>query len=205
MEIVDVLDSVLNVLKEAYSKKRKDVSISLLARCLRSTWYKIQTGQDIVTNAVLYGTERHHWMERHLPQELEKYGYRCAREVKVEYGGISGFVDLLCEKDGKRYVFELKFTSAPHARNAFLTWYTRQLKYYIAIVDAVGVLILTDFNLEHSYREIIVLDEISRMRILAELKERYEMLKSGVKPPPEIGPWCKSCIFRIQCMTQKLI
>jgi CRISPR/Cas system-associated exonuclease Cas4 (RecB family) len=205
MEIVDVLDNVLGTLKDAYSKKRKDVSISLLARCLRSMWYKIQTGQDTITNAVLYGTERHHWMERHLPQELEKYGYKCIPEVRVEYDGISGFIDLLCEKNERRYVFELKFTSAPHARNAFLEWYRRQLKYYVAIIDAVGVLILIDFNLEHSYREIIVLDEINRMRILAELKERYEVLKSGVKPPPEIGPWCKSCIFRIQCMTQKLI
>ena len=205
MEVVDVLDNVLSVLKEAYSKKRKDASISLLARCLRSTWYKIQTGQDTITNAVLYGTERHHWMERHLPQELERHGYRCMREVKVEYGNVSGFVDLLCEKDEKRYVFEFKFTSAPHARNAFLEWYRRQLKYYIAVADAVGVLILMDFNLEQNYKEIIVLDEASRRQILAELKERYETLKSGVKPPPEIGPWCRSCIFRIQCMTQKLI
>jgi CRISPR/Cas system-associated exonuclease Cas4 (RecB family) len=204
MEIVDVLDGILGTLKDAYSKKRKDVSISLLARCLRSTWYKIQTGQDMITNAILYGTERHHWMERHLPQELERHGYRCMREVKVEYGGLSGFVDLLCERDGKRYVLELKFTSAPHARNAFLEWYRRQLKYYVAVVDAVGVLILMDFNIEQSYREVVVLDEVSRRQILAELKERYEMLKSGVKPPPEIGPWCKFCIFRFQCMTQKL-
>jgi CRISPR/Cas system-associated exonuclease Cas4 (RecB family) len=205
MEIVDVLDNVLGTLKDAYSKKRKDVSISLLARCLRSMWYKIQTGQDTITNAVLYGTERHHWMERHLPEELGRHGYKCTHEVRVEYGGISGFIDLLCERDGKRYAFELKFTSAPHARNAFLKWYRRQLKYYIAIVDAVGVLILMDFNLEQSYKEIIVLDEISRMQILTELKERYETLKSGSMPPPEVGPWCKSCIYKIQCMTQKLI
>jgi len=205
MEIVDVLDGILNALKEAYSKKRKDVSISLLARCLRSTWYKIQTGQDTITNAILYGTERHHWMERHLPQELERHGYKCVPEVRVEYGNISGFIDLLCVKDEKRYVFELKFTSAPHARNAFLEWYRRQLKYYIAVVDAIGVLILMDFNLERSYRETVILDEVSKRQILAELKERHEMLKSGVKPPPEVGPWCKFCIFRIQCMTQKLV
>jgi CRISPR/Cas system-associated exonuclease Cas4 (RecB family) len=205
MEIVDVLDNVLNVLKEAYSNKRKDASISLLARCLRSTWYKIQTGQDAVTNAVLYGTERHHWMERHLPQELERHGYKCMREVKVEYGGISGFADLLCEKDGKRYVFELKFTSAPHVRNAFLEWYRRQLKYHIAVVDAVGVLILMDFNLEQSYKEVITLTDYEKEQVLKELKERYETLKSGVKPPPEIGPWCKSCFYKLQCMTGRLV
>jgi CRISPR/Cas system-associated exonuclease Cas4 (RecB family) len=205
MDVVDILNNVLNVLKEAYSNKRRDVSISLLARCLRSTWYRIQTGQDTVTNAVLYGTERHHWMERHLPQELEKHGYKCVREVKVEYGGISGFVDLLCEKGGLQYVFELKFTSVPHARNAFLEWYRRQLKYYIAITGAIGVLILMDFNLEQSYKEIIILSEHEREQMLKELKERYEALKSGVKPPPEKGPWCKSCLYKLQCLTEKLV
>ena len=144
-------------------------------------------------------------MERHLPEELGRYGYKCTHEVRVEYGGISGFIDLLCERDEKRYVFELKFTSAPHSRNAFLEWYRRQLKYYTAIVDAIGVLILMDFNLEQSYREIIVLDEDTRKQVLAELEKRYEMLKSGVKPPPEAGPWCKSCLYKLQCMNQRLV
>jgi CRISPR/Cas system-associated exonuclease Cas4 (RecB family) len=205
MEVVDILGNVLNVLKEAYSNKRRDVSISLLARCLRNTWYRIQTGQDAITNAVLYGTERHHWMERHFPTELERYGFRCLHEMRVEYEGISGYIDLLCEKDGRRYAIELKFTSAPHSRNAFLPWYRRQLKYYIAIIGAIGVLILMDFNLDQHYIEVTALTEDERKSILQELKERYEMLKSGVKPPPETGPWCKSCLYRLQCTTKKLI
>jgi len=204
MDILDVLDSVLNALKEAYRSKRQDVSISLLARCLRSTWYRIQTGRDVITNAVLYGSERHHWAERHLPAELEKYGFRCMPEVRVEYSGVSGFIDLLCEKDGLQYAVELKFTSVPHAGNAFLEWYRRQLKYYIAVVGAVGVLILMDFNLEQSYKEIIALADHEREQVLKELKERYEIIKSGLKPPPEKGPWCKFCYYRIQCMAQEL-
>jgi len=205
MEVVAVLNNVLNALKEVYSNKRKDVSISLLARCLRNTWYKIQTGQEVITDAILYGTERHHWMERHFPQELEKHGFRCIPEVKVEHEGISGYVDILCERDGLKYAIELKFTSSPHARNAFLEWYRRQLKYYAAIANAIGVLILMDFNLEQHYIETVVLTEDERMQMLKELKERYEMIKSGSTPPPERGPWCKSCLYKPQCMNQRLI
>ena len=206
MEVLDVLNDVLNVLSEAYRSKRRDVSISLLAKCLRATWFRLQSGQDIVTNAVMYGTERHHWMERHFPVELEKYGFKCMREVRVEHGGISGFVDMLCEKDGTRYVIEFKFTSAPFSWNPFIEWYRKQLKYYAAIADAVGVLILMDFNLEQSYKEVIILGEQEREQMLEELKKRYETVKSGVEPPPpEKGPWCKFCFFRSQCLNQKLI
>jgi len=205
MKILDVLNDVLDVLGKAYGKKRKDVSISLLSRCLRATWFRMQSGQESVTNAVVYGTERHHWMERHFPAELEKYGFRCSHEVRVEYSGIPGYIDLLCEKDGTRYVIELKFTSIPSAWNPFVEWHRRQLKYYIAVADAVGVLILMDFNLEQSYKEVVTLTGYEKEQVLKELKDRYETLKSGSKPPPEKGPWCKSCFFRHQCMTGELV
>ena len=205
MELIDVLNNALDALKEAYRNKRRDVSISLLAKCLRATWFRMQSGRDIVTNAVLYGSERHHWAERHFPAELERHGFNCMHEVRVEHAGVAGYVDLLCEKDGTRYVIELKFTSTPYVWNPFIEWYRKQLKYYAAVADAVGVLILMDFNLEQSYKELAVLSQHEREQLLKELKERYEIIKSGIKPRPERGPWCRFCAFRAQCMNRKLI
>jgi CRISPR/Cas system-associated exonuclease Cas4 (RecB family) len=204
MEFAGILDEVLNTLREAYRVKRRDVSISLISRCLRATWFRIQTGREVITNAMLYGSERHHWMERHFPEMVAQYGFECIPEVRVEYEGISGYIDLLCEKGGTRYAVELKFTSAPNGQNQFLPWYRRQLKYYIAIINAVGILILVDFNVEHYYKEVIVLTDDERKQVLKELKERHEVLKSGREPPPELGPWCKFCHYRLQCFTKRL-
>jgi CRISPR/Cas system-associated exonuclease Cas4 (RecB family) len=204
MEVVGVLNNVLDALKEAYKNKRRDVSVSLLAKCLRATWFRMQSGRDIVTNAVLCGSERHHWAERHLPAELEKHGFNCMREVRVEHAGVSGYVDLLCEKGGTHYAIVLKFTSTPYIWNPFIKWYRKQLRYYAAVADAIGVLILMDFNLEQSYKELVVLSPHERERLLKELKERHEVIKSGIKPPPERGPWCRFCAFKAQCFSREL-
>jgi CRISPR/Cas system-associated exonuclease Cas4 (RecB family) len=205
MEVARDVSEVLNMLKDLYVNKRKDVGVSLLAKCLRSVWFRMQTGQDIVTDVMLHGTERHHWMERHFPQELEKRGYRCMPEVKVTYGDIAGYVDLMCEKDGMRYVFEFKFTSNPSEANPFMPQYRKQLEYYAAMADAVGVLVLSDFNVERSYTEVVVLSDEDRERVLDELKRRYDAIKSGREPPAEYGPWCKFCSFKNKCMNKTLV
>jgi len=205
MEVARDVAEVLDTLESLYAKKRKDVGVSLLAKCLRSVWFRMQTGQDIVTDFMLHGTERHHWMERHFPEELQRRGYRCTSEVKIAYGDIAGYADLVCEKDGMRYVFEFKFTSNPSESNPFMPQYRRQLKYYIAMADAIGVLVLSDFNIERSYTEVIVLSEEDKKRALDELKRRYDVIKSGKEPESEYGPWCKFCAFKNICMNKRLI
>jgi len=205
MEVARDVMEVMDVLAGIYASKRKDVGVSLLAKCLRSVWFRMQTGQDIVTDVMLHGTERHHWMERHFPQELEKRGYKCMPEVKVAYGDIAGYVDLMCEKDGMRYAFEFKFTSNPSESNPFMAQYRKQLEYYAAMANAIGVLVVSDFNIEHSYTEVIVLSEEDRERALSELRQRYDAIKSGKEPAPEYGPWCKFCAFKNICMNKRLI
>jgi len=205
MEVARDVSEVMEVLGSLYMSKRKDVGVSLLAKCLRSVWFRMQTGQDIVTDIMVYGTERHHWMERHFPQELEKRGYKCMNEVKVVYGDIAGYIDLMCEKDGVRYAFEFKFTTNPSKANSFMSQYRKQLEYYAAMADAVGVLILSDFNVERSYIEVIVLSEEDKKKMLDELKRRYDIIKGGKEPEPEYGPWCKFCAFKNRCMNKRLV
>jgi len=205
MSFVSDVKDILNEIIKEYEKKKKDIGISLLAGCLRAAYYRISTGIDIVTAQMLIGTEHHHWFARTAPALFEQRGYKCTSELKVAYKEIRGYVDIYCERDGKRYVVELKFTSNPSRSNPFIEHYRRQAKYYAAVLNADALLLLLDHNITKYYIELIRLDEQERLALLAEMEERYGVLKSGKEPPPELGSWCKFCFWRKQCLNAQLI
>jgi CRISPR/Cas system-associated exonuclease Cas4 (RecB family) len=162
-----------------------------------------------VTDAMLYGTELHHWFGRHAPRALESHGCKCGSEVKVTLGQLSGVVDMLCDCSGVRVVIELKFTKTPNATNPFFRWHERQFKYYTAIAGAdIGVLLMASFDLQHYSIFHVVMDDESRRALIREALARHEDLlnavASGVPPEPEHGPWCSYCAFRRECLNERL-
>jgi len=205
MGFTEDVREILGKLTKEFERKKKDVGISLLAGCLRAAYYKITSGVDSITDKMLYGTEHHHWFARTVPALFAEKGYRCITELKVSFNEIRGYADMYCEKDGKRYVVEVKFTSNPSRSNPFLQHYRKQAKYYASILNADALLLLLDYNISKYYLELIMLSEQERRMLLAEMEERYNALKSGKEPPPEPGKWCKFCFWRKQCLNTRLL
>jgi CRISPR/Cas system-associated exonuclease Cas4 (RecB family) len=208
---VDVVDAVIRTmeeLKHEYAAGRAEPGISHVAMCLRCAYCAITKGKAI-TDAMLHGTELHHWFARHAPQVFARHGCRCEGEVRVSLGQLSGVADMLCDCGGVRAVIELKFTKTPDATNPFFRWHERQLKYYTAIAGAdIGVLLMVSFDLQRYSVFHVVLGEESGRALIREALARHEdlarALANNMLPEPERGPWCNYCAFRRECLNERL-
>jgi CRISPR/Cas system-associated exonuclease Cas4 (RecB family) len=212
-EIIELVNDVMSKVKDLYALKRREITITLLASCLRMSYYNVSQGKSI-TEKMVIGTEHHAFFQRHFEDLLRQKGFTCFPEYEVKYWNLRGRADLFCvNKDGVGIIFEFKFTSVPYKFNPFYPFWYRQLKYYVALEETssgrktIGVLIASSFTLDKWIIDVIEVD--NPLSVVREMDKRYqeleEALNKGIPPKPERGNWCEYCGWRNHCFNQQLI
>lgn len=211
-QLVKLFENVVKEVVEKVKERKMSVSISEIAKCLRYSYY--QTVRPMVSEKMVLGIEAHEYVERVIKDVLSAYGLNCESEYRVAGGAR---VDVLCvDKYLTPYVIELKFTSNPSSENPFMTWYLRQLRYYMALVmssnsyrRSVGVLMLLSYEYDRYYVHTIEMSESEMESVLREIEDRMSALgtakQTGTAPKEERGPWCQYCPYRRQCGTAQLL
>jgi CRISPR/Cas system-associated exonuclease Cas4 (RecB family) len=212
-QITELINDVMVKVKNLYEQKRRELTVSLLAQCLRMSYYYVTRGKD-VTEKMVAGSEHHAFFQRHFTELLQERGFICWEEYEVRYWQLRGRADLFCvDKDGLGIIFEYKFTTLPYKNNPFYPFWYRQLRYYVALEktssgrETVGVLIASSFTLDKWIIDIVKVDD--PLEVVREMDRRYQELSEALdrnEPPlPERGKWCEYCSVRQVCLNQQLV
>ena len=212
-QITEFINEAMNRVKDLYALKRKELTVTSLTSCLRMSYYHIVHGKNVSEKMVM-GTEHHAFFQRHFTELIQQKGYECIPEYEVKYWKLRGRADLYCvNKDGLGIIFEFKFTTLPYKNNPFYPFWYRQLKYYVALEQAmtghkaIGVLIVSSFALDKWVIDVIKVD--NPLEVISEMEKRYhdleEALNKNTPPMPEKGKWCEYCAFRNMCFNQQLV
>ena len=207
------LDEILSRIAKDFANSRYEPKVSTLSFCLRAAVYKAFIDEnELVTNKLLMGAERHEWFGRRFAQYMAERGWVCYPEHKLEFGGIGGRVDMYCVQDSRRVVYEFKFSANTTPTNPFLPFYRRQLMYYMAIDGKIngsspsGILLVVGFNMNSWYIESV--ESVDVDEVFNELMQRAEVFKRSIEtgdlPPREKGPHCMYCTFRRECLNATL-
>jgi len=213
IQITNLINELMNSLKELYPIKRREITVTSLTSCLRMSYYYITQGKN-TTEKMIMGTEHHSFFQRHFMELLQQKGFVCWDEYEVKYWKLRGRADLFCvDKDGLGIMFEFKFTTLPYKSNPFYHFWQRQLKYYVALDkvafghETVGVLIVSSFSLDQWFFDVVEVD--NPLNVVSEIDKRYhdleEALSKNELPVAEKGKWCEYCVWKNQCFNQKLI
>jgi len=211
--ITEVVNEVMNKVKDLYALKRRELTVTSLTSCLRMSYYYITQGKS-VSEKMLVGTEHHAFFQRHFTELLKQKGYVCIPEYEVKYWKLRGRADLFCiDKDETGIIFEFKFTTLPYKNNPFYPFWYRQLKYYVALEqvtsghETIGMLIASSFALDKWVIDIVKVDD--PLEVVREMDKRYhdleEALEKNTPPIAEKGKWCEYCAFRNVCFNQQLV
>jgi len=212
-QLTEFINEVMNRVKDLYALKRRELTVTSLTSCLRMSYYHIVHGKNVSEKMVM-GTEHHAFFQRHFTELIQQKGYECIPEYEVKYWKLRGRADLYCvNKDGLGIIFEFKFTTLPYKNNPFYPFWYRQLKYYVALEQAmtghkaIGVLIVSSFALDKWVIDVIKVD--NPLEVISEMEKRYhdleEALNKNTPPMPEKGKWCEYCAFRNMCFNQQLV
>jgi len=211
-EISDKINQIISRIRDIHSEKKREITISNIAGCLRASYYRATMGKE-VSEKMIMGSENHAFFQRHLKDEMARDGYTCYDEYELKYGKIRGRADMVCEGDDDGIVFEFKFTSVPYKSNPFYPFWYRQLQYYVAVAEKtrerkwIGVLIASAFDLSSWLIDVVNVEDPDAVLDMA--NERYEQLAKAFEfnnpPLPEKGKWCDLCSFRNYCFNQKLV
>ncbi|ADJ54241.1 CRISPR/Cas system associated [Hyperthermophilic Archaeal Virus 1] len=211
--ITEVVNEVMNKVKDLYALKRRELTVTSLTSCLRMSYYYITQGKS-VSEKMLVGTEHHAFFQRHFTELLEQKGYVCIPEYEVKYWKLRGRADLFCiDKDETGIIFEFKFTTLPYKNNPFYPFWYRQLKYYVALAQVMlkhkiaGILAVSSFALDKWVVDVVEVDK--PLEVVSEMEKRYhdleEALEKNTPPIAEKGKWCEYCAFRNVCFNQQLV
>jgi CRISPR/Cas system-associated exonuclease Cas4 (RecB family) len=212
-QIINLINDVMNRVKDLYSLKRRELTVTSLTSCLRMSYYYIIQGKS-VSEKMIVGTEHHAFFQRHFIDLLQQKGFTCWDEYEVKYWKLRGRTDLFCvDKDGLGIIFEFKFTLQPYKSNPFYPFWYRQLRYYVALEKAisghevVGILIASSFALDKWIIDIIKVE--NPLEIIREMDKRYQELENALlnntPPIPERGKWCEYCSIKQVCLNQQLM
>jgi CRISPR/Cas system-associated exonuclease Cas4 (RecB family) len=211
-QIAELINDIMNRVKDLYALKRREVTVTSLSSCLRMSYYHITQGKSVSEKMVI-GTEHHTFFQRHFIDLLQQRGFECWEEYEVKYWKLRGRADLFCvNKDGSGILFEFKFTTLPYKYNPFYPFWYRQLKYYVALEEVssgrkvIGVLIASSFALDKWVVDVVEVE--NPLDVVGEMDKRYqeleEALAKNTPPMPERGKWCEYCLWRSQCFNQQL-
>jgi len=206
------LEQMLEEIRTTATEKKRDVSVSSIARCLRESYYSAVVPKEVTVNMVA-GHDRHAFFERHFRELISKRGCVCEPESEVSIGGVRGRADLVCLCGGGVAVFEFKFTKIPYKLNAYYPFWVRQLRYYVAgvMLDAgyanvKGFLVVFSFELDRFFVEEVTVDNPHEVE--EEARRRGAVLRSalerGEPPPRERGKHCDYCAYRQVCLNETL-
>ena len=212
-QITEIVNDLMNKMKDMYASKRKELTVTSLSSCLRMSYYYATQGKTISEKMVV-GTEHHAFFQRHFMDLLTQKGYTCWGEYEVKYWKLRGRADLFCvDKDGLGVIFEFKFTTLPYKNNPFYPFWYRQLKYYVALEqvstghNTIGVLVVSSFALDKWVIDMVKVD--NPLEVVKEMDRRYteleEALNKNTPPIPERGKWCEYCVWRQTCFNQQLV
>jgi CRISPR/Cas system-associated exonuclease Cas4 (RecB family) len=212
-QITEIINDVMNKVKDLYALKRREITVTSLTSCLRMSYYYITQGKS-VSEKMIRGTEHHAFFQRHFIDLLQQRGFTCWEEYEVKYWKLRGRADLFCvDKDGLGMLFEFKFTTLPYKNNPFYSFWYRQIKYYVALGQlmtghkVVGLLVASSFALDKWVVDVVEVDD--PLKVAAEMDKRYreleESLAKNMPPMPEKGKWCEYCVWKNQCLNQQLV
>ena len=211
--ITNLINDVMNKMKDLYTLKRRELTVTSLTSCLRMSYYYITQGKN-VSEKMIMGTEHHTFFQRHFIDLLQQKGFACIPEYEVKYWKLRGRADLFCvDRDGLGIVFEFKFTTLPYKSNPFYPFWYRQLKYYVALNEVasghktIGILLVSSFALDKWVVDVVEVDD--PLKVVSEMEKRYhdleEALSKNEPPMAERGKWCEYCVWRNQCFNQQLV
>jgi CRISPR/Cas system-associated exonuclease Cas4 (RecB family) len=212
-QIYELVNDIMNKVKDLYVLKRRELTVTSLASCLRMSYYHITQGKSISEKMVV-GTEHHAFFQRHFTDLLQQRGSICWPEYEVKYWKLKGRADLFCiNQDGIGIIFEFKFTALPYKSNPFYPFWYRQLKYYVVLEkitsghETIGVLIASSFALDKWVVDVVEVE--NPLEVVREMDRRYqeleEALAKNTPPVPERGKWCEYCAWKNLCLNQQLV
>lgn len=191
-------------------------TVTELSRCLKQSHYaRVKPELKFAVN-VIQGIEVHGKLLEKLALTLaEELNMECEPEAYVdgvigENILVNGRADVLCRKEKKAVVVEVKATHQPSALNPFAPWHKRQLQYYMALLEHMGYEVsgyLIYLGLDSAERVcckyIWRADKPDYKAVLNEMRQRAEaLMKGGIQ---ERGRWCDWCAYRQDCIYAKLV
>jgi CRISPR-associated protein Cas4 len=178
---------------------RDEISVSEAASpCLRRAYYQrvrasIPTPVEFLK---LVGEDIH----KKLQDVLRSEGYRVEVGVSLSLGEFKlvGRVDAVRDGDGDEHALEFKVVEEipekPYETHLL------QLQAYLQMLGISTGFLIYIARADGRVRVFRVSrDRRALKRFIERARALHEALKSSVPPPPEKGPWCNHCSYRLSC------